>query len=182
MDGESTIRYTRLVDITTYFPHYRLCSLSGDLPGDTMYNRLLALLYLAILLPTIRSTDFPVCPVWRYTTPDYPMCSTLSVDSTADHPIYRLSALICIAILQMTICCALLCPAILQPTICGALLCLASLQLITRSALRVDIVTDYPPYRLSAMLEFCPFSLAFYSTSSSYMAWVSNQLDLDRSR
>jgi hypothetical protein len=95
IDGESTIRCTMFVDITTYFPHYLLCSTpSGDLPGDTMYNRLPALLYLAILLPTIRSTDFPLCPVWRYATPDYPMCSTLYVDSTAIYPIYRLSALI----------------------------------------------------------------------------------------
>jgi hypothetical protein len=156
--------------------------LSGDLPGDTMSNRLSALLYLVILLPTIRSTDFPLCPVWRYTTPDYPMWSTLSVDSTADYLICRLSALICMAILQMTICCTILCVAILQPTICGALIRLASLQLTTRSALPVNFTTDDPLYRLSAMLEFCPFSLAFGSISSSYMAWASNKLDLDRSR
>jgi hypothetical protein len=47
-----------------------------------------------------------------------------SGDDTSEYPIYRLSALICMAILQTTICCALLCLAILQATICGALLCL----------------------------------------------------------
>jgi hypothetical protein len=52
----------------------------------------------------------------------------MSGDATSDYPIYRLSALFCMAILlQTTICGALLCLAILQPTICGALrvLCLS---------------------------------------------------------
>jgi hypothetical protein len=83
------------------------------------------------------------------------------------------------AILQTTICCALLCLAILQLTICGALLWLASLQLTIRSALPFDITTDYMLYRLSTMLEFFPFFLAFGSPfSCSYMDWGSNQLEL----
>jgi hypothetical protein len=43
------------------------------------------------------------------------MCSTLYV-STTKYPIYRLSALLYVAIIQTTICCALLCLAILCTT------------------------------------------------------------------
>jgi hypothetical protein len=177
----SAICCTMPVDITTYYPFcflwrytptdYLLCS---TLFGDTMYNRLSALLYLAILPPTIRSNDFPLYFVGGYTTPDYPMCSTLPGDTTLDYPLYyacplqltvrspdyplcsvfakcynrlsavlgyllcstisrdttteyplcstfryynRLSALLCLAILQPTIPCALLYLLILQPSI-----------------------------------------------------------------
>jgi hypothetical protein len=78
------------------------------------YNRLSALLHPSILHPTIRSTDYRLCSVWRYTATDYPMCSTLSVDSTNDYPIYRLSALICIAILQTTLLCSYPKPVVLD--------------------------------------------------------------------
>jgi hypothetical protein len=91
----SAICCTMPVDITTYYPFcflwrytptdYLLCS---TLFGDTMYNRLSALLYLAILPPTIRSNDFPLYFVGGYTTPDYPMCSTLPGDTTLDYPLY----------------------------------------------------------------------------------------------
>jgi hypothetical protein len=76
--------------------------------------------YLSILQPTIRSdmSDEILQPTigcdLHYL--DYPMRSTLSVDSATDYPIYRISALICMAILQTTISCPLLCLAILQPT------------------------------------------------------------------
>jgi hypothetical protein len=69
----STIRCTIHVEITNEYP---LCSLwrctttefllRFTLSADTMYNRLSALLYLAILLPTIRSTDYPLDSVRRY--------------------------------------------------------------------------------------------------------------------
>jgi hypothetical protein len=163
-----------------------------------MESRLSAILCLSILQPTFctalssdileplsavlysvwRSANFPLCPVWRYTTPGYSMCYALSVDSTADYPIYRLSALICMAILQMTICRALLCLAILET------------DYLRCSTMPGVTTTDYPlcstcryynrlsALPISAMLEFCPFSLAFGSLSSSYMAWVSNQLEL----
>jgi hypothetical protein len=91
---QPTIRCTMPVDITTDYP---LCSTCR------YYNRLSALLYLSILQLTTRSTDFPRCSVWRHTTTDYPN--------------YRLPALICMAILQTTICCALLYLAMLQGTI-----------------------------------------------------------------
>jgi hypothetical protein len=45
------------------------------------------------------------------------MGSTLSRDATSDYPFYRLSALICTAVIQSTICCALLYLAVLQETI-----------------------------------------------------------------
>jgi hypothetical protein len=89
------------------------------------HNRLTA-------LPTIRSTlygdvlQLTICCALlcvaslQLSITDYPTCSTLSVDSTTDYPIYRLSALICLPILQPTILCALLCLLILQPTIQSA--------------------------------------------------------------
>jgi hypothetical protein len=86
-------------------------------------NWLSALLYLSILQPTIRSTDYPLHSVWRYS-------NLLSY----------VSALMCLAILQTTICCALLCLAILQATVCGALLYLAILQGTICSTLPVDML------------------------------------------
>jgi hypothetical protein len=53
-------------------------------------------------LPTIRSD------LHGATANDSLLCSTLSRDTTSDNPIYRLSALICMAILQTIIYCALL--------------------------------------------------------------------------
>jgi hypothetical protein len=52
----------------------------------------------------------------------------MPVDIASDYPIYRLSALIYVAMLLTTLCGALLCLAILQPITCAALLCLAMLQ------------------------------------------------------
>jgi hypothetical protein len=90
-----------------------ICSAIPVLPVDiTTYNRLSALLCLL-------SSD---------TAADYLRCSTLSGDDTSEYPIYRLSALIYMAILQTTLYCDLLCLAILQATICGTLLCLATIQ------------------------------------------------------
>jgi hypothetical protein len=82
------------------------------------------LLCLAMLQATIQPSGYPLSRVHLYgdttndlllwstlsgdTVTDYPMCCTLSIDSTSDYPIYRLSALICIGILQTMICCALL--------------------------------------------------------------------------
>jgi hypothetical protein len=153
-----------------------------------MESRLSAILGLSILQPTFRTAlsgdiieplSAVLYSVWRSVWRCYVQPTTRSAlpgDITTDYPLYRLSALPCLAIyctrlsdvlyfvcrfysrlsnlptilsdlygiLQMTICCALLCLAILQPTICGALLCLTSLQLTTRSALPVDITTDYP--------------------------------------
>jgi hypothetical protein len=110
--------------------------------------------YLSILQPTIRSvmSDEILQPticcdlhsVPGNTSLDYPMRSTLSVDSTTDYPIYRISVLICMAILQTIIFCAVLCLAILQQTLCAALLCLAIIQLAIPFALPIDITTDYP--------------------------------------
>jgi hypothetical protein len=67
----------------------------------------------ALPTPTtgIRSTDYPLCSGWRYTTPEYPMCSTLP-----ERYCNRLSAVICLSILQPTIRSALS-GNTLQPTI-----------------------------------------------------------------
>jgi hypothetical protein len=121
MDGGSNIRfasryYNRLSALLFLAIYYN--RLSAVLYSVwRYYNRLSALLYLSILLPTSRSTKLPLCSVWRYCTPDYPMCSILPGAATSDYLIIRLSALICMAILQTTICCALLCLAVLQATI-----------------------------------------------------------------
>jgi hypothetical protein len=120
--------------------------------------------------------------------------AALLVDITTDYPFYRLSAPLCMAILQPTILCIrnemsgdttndyLLSSTMSRDSTTDHLRCstsLASLQLTIRSALPVDITTDYPLYRLSAMLEFCRFSLAFGSPISfSYMDWGSIQLEL----
>jgi hypothetical protein len=64
------------------------------------------------LQPTIRSPAYPLCSVLRYTTTDYPVCSTLS----GDHMFNRLTPLLYLAILHPTICSALY-GAILQPTL-----------------------------------------------------------------
>jgi hypothetical protein len=140
--------------------------------GDTMHNRLLpAFLYLAILLPTVRSTDFRLCHVWRYTTPDSPMCSALSVDSTAEN--------------LPTIRSDLYGDTTNDYLLCSTLCCDTKTDYLRCSTMSGVTTTDYPLCstcryynRLSAMLEFCPFSLAFGSISSSYMAWVSNQMEL----
>jgi hypothetical protein len=128
-----------LLCLAMYYNHYLLRStLPGDLPGDTMYNRLPALLYLLILQPAIRSTDYPLYSVWRYsnrpyavpfsvcrysnrpsdalyftlyaiTTTDYPLCSETATASFRSET-ERLTALLCLAVLQPTICCASLLP------------------------------------------------------------------------
>jgi hypothetical protein len=60
-------------------------------------------------LPGDITTEYSLCSVWRYTTPDYLMCSTLpgdtmyyrlTVDITTDYSlyVYRLSALLYLAI------------------------------------------------------------------------------------
>jgi hypothetical protein len=70
-----------------------------------------ALLCLLILQPTIRSD------MYSDTTNESLLCSSLSRDFTTNYLIYRLSALICVVILQPTRYGALPCLAILQPTI-----------------------------------------------------------------
>jgi hypothetical protein len=83
-------------------------------------NRLsAALLCLSILQLTIRSTDYPLCSLWRYSNRP----SALSDITTTDCPLYsetaavslrskteRLSAQLCLSMLQTTICCASLLP------------------------------------------------------------------------
>jgi hypothetical protein len=120
----STIRCTMPVDITTDYPIPRQSAL---LCLAIYYNRVSAVLFSFwryYVQPTIRSalpaditTNFPLCSVWRYSTPDYPICSTLlclatlrstilctmPVDITTDNPLSRLSAVLCLAILLPTI-------------------------------------------------------------------------------
>jgi hypothetical protein len=84
----------------------------------------------------------------RDTVADYAMCSTLSVDSTSDYPIYRLSALICIGILQTIICCALLCSTLLYSILSRD----TTTDYLRCSTLYGDVTSDYPIYRLSALI------------------------------
>ena len=123
--------------------------------------------YLAVLHYSTLSRD---------TTTDYPLCSALSVDSKSDYPIYRLSTVICMPILQTTISCAplysvsryykrlsallysLLYLSILQATI--RFLCLAMLH-------PLSICRDYcstPSYLLARVTS----SLARASLPESY--------------
>jgi hypothetical protein len=118
------------------------------------------------------------------TTKDYLLYSPLSRDTTTDYPIYPLSALICMAIQQTTICCALLRLAILQATIQSTdfpLYHLLSNLLTTNdyllySTLSQDTTSDYPIYRLSALIvRRCYKRLsAVLSSGSRYYHRLSN--------
>jgi hypothetical protein len=164
MDEESTIGSTMPVDITTDYPlfyvwrytttDYLLCS---TLAGDSTYTRLSTLLYLSILLPTIHSA---LSGDILHPTILCALLCLLILQPTIQSTDYALWSVW--KIVQTTIYCAALCLTRLQPTICGTLLYLASLQLTTRSALPVDITSDYPLYRFSAMLEFCTFTLGIW--------------------
>jgi hypothetical protein len=100
------------------------CSLPADIPIEYP--------------PLIRSTDYPLCSLWRYSNRpssrflsvcryynvlSYVVYSALSAITTTDCPLYsetatasfrseteRLSAQLCLAMLQPTICCASLLP------------------------------------------------------------------------
>jgi hypothetical protein len=105
-----------------------LPTIHSTLLGDILQPAICcALLCLATLHPTIPvdiTADYsPYFTLSRDTTSDYLLCSTLYGDITSDYPIYRLSALICMAILQPTIWCTLL----------GAILCLVMLQATIQS-------------------------------------------------
>jgi hypothetical protein len=70
------------------------------------------------------------------------------------------AALICMVILQTTLCCALPCLAILLPNICGALLCLAMIQSTICSTLLVDMLVvgglvGVPFRRIVGVLIIC---------------------------
>jgi hypothetical protein len=119
---------------------YKVARYYVQTPSET------ALLYLSILQPISRSTDFPLCSVWRYIPSDYPMCSTLPGDATHAYSLYyacryynRLSALPTVR--------SALSSDILQPTICCALLYLATLH----STIRFTMPVDCPLSRLSAL-------------------------------
>jgi hypothetical protein len=165
-----------------------------------------AILYLSILQPTFRTAlsgdvleplSTVLYSVWRSTWRYYEQ-------PTTDYPLYRLSALPCLAIY-----CTRLSDVLYSvcrfnsrlsnlPTIrsdlygdttndyllCCALSCDTTTNYLRCSTTGVTTI-NYPLCstcryynRPSAMLEFCPFSLAFGSISSSYMACVSNQLEL----
>jgi hypothetical protein len=127
------------------------------------YNQLSAMRCLATLQPTIRSAllcllilqptaNLPTVdittnyPLSCDTTTDCPLYSTLSFDSTGSIHLTdcrycnRLSALLCLAILQPTIRSTLLCLLILQPTIRSAL---SRDKPTIRYALSSDTATDY---------------------------------------
>jgi hypothetical protein len=90
-----------------------LCTLPADITTDNpplypafrYYNEQSTLLSLALLQPTIYSTDYPLCSLWRYsnrlsilstirfalsgvTVTDFGECSTLSSDTRSDYPLY----------------------------------------------------------------------------------------------
>jgi hypothetical protein len=143
----------------------KLCS---SLSGYTMYNRLSALICMAILqttlccgqlclailqptiqLPTIRfdlygdtTNDYLLSStLTRDTIADFLRDSTLSGDDTSEYPIYQLSALICMAMVQTIICCALLlCLQLIRATICGTLICLQLIRASICSTLLVDML------------------------------------------
>jgi hypothetical protein len=131
---QPTIRSALPGDITTdytlYFvggyttPDYPMCS---TLPGDTTLDY--PLYYACPLQLTVRSPDYPLCSVFAKcynrlsAVLGYLLCSTISRDTTTEYPLCstfryynRLSALLCLAILQPTIPCALLYLLILQPS------------------------------------------------------------------
>jgi hypothetical protein len=96
-----------------------------------------------MLQPTIRST------LASDTATDYLLCSTISVDSTSDNPIYRLSmlqptirsTLSSVTATDYPLYSTLLCLLILQPTIRTTLSCDKP---TIRSALSSDTANDYP--------------------------------------
>jgi hypothetical protein len=132
------------------------------------------------------TTDYPLCSLWRYfnrlfalvtirsdlsgiTRTDFPMCTTLSSDTTTNYPLYspcpysnRLSAALpCLSILQLTIrstdypLCSLWRYSNRLSAVSflvwqyynrvSTLLCLSILvQPTIRSALSVDTTIDYP--------------------------------------
>jgi hypothetical protein len=114
-------------------PTIRRSTLPVDITTDYLLYRLSAVLSLAILQPTVCCA----LSVWRYNNREYGLLclsilvqptirSALSVDTTIDYPLYdyllyRLSALLSLALLQSTICCDLLGLPILQPTFLCAL-------------------------------------------------------------
>jgi hypothetical protein len=113
------------------------------IPTDYPLYRLSTLLSPLLLQPTVHSVlsavtpiDYPMCTTLSGDTPtDYPRCfacqyynkptinSPLAVDITTDYSLYRLSALLSLAILQPTILHALLCLARLQQTSARVLRC-----------------------------------------------------------
>jgi hypothetical protein len=131
---------------------------------------LCALLCLAVLQPTLRSalpvdipTDYPplysACPYYDLSILHLTIRSALSAATPADYIIYRLSALLYLAMLQPTMLCALLFSTLSSDTtsdylLCFAcrysnrlsatLLCLSTLQLTIRSALSGVTPTDHP--------------------------------------
>jgi hypothetical protein len=112
-----------------------LPTIRSNLNGDTTNDSLLCSstqLYSTPLYSTLSPTDYPLGSV-RQTTNESLLCYTLSHDTSTDYRIYRLSALICMAILKTTICCTLLCLAILCTT--------DFLQCSTMSGVTT---TDYP--------------------------------------
>jgi hypothetical protein len=87
----------------------------STLPGDATldYPLFYAFRYYNRLsnLPTVHSDQY------GDTTNENLLCSTLSRNTITDYPIYRLSTVIYMVMLQPTICGGQLCIAILQPTI-----------------------------------------------------------------
>jgi hypothetical protein len=114
-------------------------------------NLCCALLCLAIPQPTIRSD------LYGETTSDSLLCSTLSRDTITDYLINQLSALICMAILQTTLCCT-------QP--CLAILCTPDYLQCSMSGVTT---TDYP--LCSTCLYYNRLSALpiIHSTLSSYV-------------
>jgi hypothetical protein len=169
-----TIRFVLSYDTTTDYP---VCSpLSLESTADYPTYRLsalicmallpppiyCALLCLAILQPTIHSD------LSRNTTNDCLLYSIVSRDIPTAYPIFRLSALICMAMLQTPLSCALLCLPILQPTTCGDLLCLVILPPTIQS-------TNYP--LCSVWRCFKRLSAVLYCVSQ-YSNWLSALLYL----
>jgi hypothetical protein len=96
-------------------------------------------------LSTTITTNEPIYSTLPVDIPtDYPpIYSTLPVNISTDYPLYslrrysnRLSALLFLALLR---------PTMLRALLYSTLLCLTILQPTLRSALPVDIPTDYPP-------------------------------------
>jgi hypothetical protein len=132
--------------------------------------------------------------VWRYYVQPTTR-SALPGDITTDHLLYRLSALPCLAIYYTrlsdvlysvwrfysrlsnlpTICSDLYGDITNDYLLCSTLSCDTTTVYLRCSTMSGVTTTDYPLCstcryynRLSAVLEFCPFSFAFGSISSSY--------------
>jgi hypothetical protein len=153
----------------------RLCCVLNSI--QQYYNRLSSLLCLSILQPTLRRSTLPVD-----ITTDYPICSLWR--TLTDYPIYRLCALLSLALLQPTMMCALLCSTLSSDAttnsplsfawrysnrLSAALLCLSILQLTICS-------TDYPLcslWRYSNRLSTVHFSVWRYHNRVSALLCLS---------